>query len=129
MTDAAQAPDGDWKRAYALCDEWQKLATDIHEQADIEKMELGREIRVDDAHPQAAPLVPQRLLPQPRGVHRRVARRRAALAADVRAHQVTAAEAARRKRQREELKAERAAEPTPARAQLARASMRATRAC
>ena len=51
----------------------------------------------------------------------------AALAADVRAYQaeVAAAEAAHRKRRRAELKAERATEPVPERAQPARASKRA----
>ena len=51
----------------------------------------------------------------------------AALAADVRAYkaEVAAAEAAHRKRRRAELKAERAVEPVPERAQPARASKRA----
>ena len=51
----------------------------------------------------------------------------AALAADVRTYQaeVAAAEAAHRKRRRAELKAERANEPGPERAQPARASKRA----
>ena len=50
--------------------------------------------------------------------------------ADVRAYQaeVAAAEAAHRKRRRAELKAERATEPVPERAQPARASKRAERA-
>jgi hypothetical protein len=119
----------DWRRAHAQCELMRQWVFNTDEQADM-RVELERELGVPDwlmarVHKRGLwYLHPSAIYPS---LEAYVATTRAALVADVRAFQaeVAAAEAAHRKRRREALKAERAAEPpAPARAQPARASKR-----
>jgi hypothetical protein len=119
----------DWRRAHAQCELMRQWVFNTDEQADM-RVELERELGVPDwlmarVHKMRRwYLHPSAIYPS---LEAYTDAMRAALVADVRAYQaeVAAAEAAHRKRRREALKAERAAEPpAPARAQPARASKR-----
>jgi hypothetical protein len=119
----------DWRRAHAQCELMHQWVFKPEEQADM-CVELERELGVPDwlmarVHKMRRwYLHPSIMYPS---LEAYIDATRAALVADVRAYQaeVAAAEAAHRKRRREVLKVERAAEPpAPARAQPARASKR-----
>ena len=119
-----------WKRARALVESMYAWANDIDAQADM-CANLEDTFDMDDAlmsriHKRRGwYLVPDAALYPTLEAY--IVASYAAMRADVRAYQaeVAAAEAAHRKRRRAELKAERATEPVPERAQPARASTRA----
>ena len=120
----------EWKRARALVDSMYAWAEDIDEQASM-CANLEDTFDMDDAlmsriHKRRGWfLVPDAAIYPTLEAY--IDASYAAMRADVRAYQaeVAAAEAAHRKRRRAELKAERATEPVPERAQPARASTRA----